>query len=500
MSPHSLIECVPNFSEGRRKEVIDQIVDAIRAVPEIRVLDVEMDADHNRSVVTFVGPPQAVEDAAFQATAKAAQLINLDQHSGQHPRMGATDVVPFIPLRDASMADCVAIARRVGQRIGEELGIPVYLYEAAATRPERVNLADIRKGEYEGIRAEIDQPHRTPDFGPRRVGTAGVMAVGSRAPLIAYNIYLSTSDVSIAKKIAKVIRFSNGGLRYVKGLGLDVGGRAQVSMNMTDYTQTALHRAFEMVRAEAERYGVSIVESEIVGLVPQDALLDAAEHYLRLNRFSREQVLEKRLGEPPTPPPMAFLDAVAASTPTPGGGSVAALVGALAASLASMAAGLTAGRKKFAAVEETMQAMLKEAPTLRGDLLRLVDEDAAAFQAVMAAYRLPKDTPDQQASREQAVQAALLGAAEPPRRVAEKAVGVLRLLATAARDGNPNARTDATVGAFMAEAAVRGAALNVRVNLRDIKDTQTVARLREDIDGLETEARRLAEEILKTKD
>lgn len=496
MSPQSLIECVPNFSEGRRPEVIEHIVAAARAVPGVRILDAESDADHNRSVVTLVGPPHAVTEAAFQMAATAARLINLDEHHGQHPRMGATDVIPFIPLRDATLADCVALARQVGQRLGDELGIPVYLYEAAATRPERVNLADVRRGEYEGIRAEIDTPARAPDFGPRRVGTAGATAVGARAPLVAYNIYLGTSDVSIAKRIAKVVRHSGGGLRYVKALGLDVGGRAQVSMNMTDYTQTPLHRAYALVQSEAERYGVAVVESEVVGLVPQDALLDAAEHSLRLNHFKREQVLERRLGEIPEVSPAAFVAEVAAATPAPGGGSVAALVGSLAAALAHMAAGLTVGRKKYAAVEDRMQATLAEADTLRADLLRLVDEDALAFQRVMAAYRLPKATETEAAARQAAVQAALVGAAQTPLATAEKAVAALRLLLPVARDGNPNARTDAAVGALMAEAATRGAALNVRANVRDIDDNEVATQLAVAINVLEAEAATLAAEVV----
>lgn len=292
------------------------------------------------------------------------------------------------------------------------------------------------------------------------------------------------------------MRHSGGGLRYVKALGLDVGGRAQVSMNMTDYTQTPLHRAFEMVRSEAERFGVTLVESEVVGLVPQDALLDAAEHYLRLNGFKREQILERRLGEIPEVSPVAFVDQVAAATPAPGGGSVAALAGSLAAALSQMAAGLTVGRKKYVAVEEQMQAALAEASTLRADLLRLVDEDALAFQRVMAAYRLPKATEAEQTARQTAVQAALVGAAQTPLATAEKAVATLRLLARVARDGNPNARTDAAVGALMAEAATRGAALNVRANVRDIEDGAVAARLEAAIAGLEAEAATLAAEVV----
>ncbi|MCD6554169.1 MAG: glutamate formimidoyltransferase [Anaerolineae bacterium] len=291
-----IVECVPNFSEGRRQAVIDQIVASISEVAGVRVLDVESDADHNRTVVAFVGEPEAVEEAAFRGIRRAAELIDMEQHRGAHPRMGATDVVPFVPIRGVTMEDCVEIARRLGARVGSELGIPVYLYEAAATRPERVNLADVRRGEYEGIRQEIaTNPQRAPDFGPRRIGRAGATAIGARPPLIAFNVYLTSDDVRIARAIAKAVRHSSGGLRYVKALGLLVGGRAQVSMNLTNYRKTPIARVVEMVRAEAARYGVSIAESEIVGLVPQEALLDAAVHYLQLHRFSADQVLENRL-------------------------------------------------------------------------------------------------------------------------------------------------------------------------------------------------------------
>lgn len=291
-----IVECVPNFSEGRRREVIDQIVTSIGAVAGVRVLDVESDADHNRTVVTFIGEPEAVEEAAFRGIRRAAELIDMEQHRGAHPRMGATDVVPFVPVRGVTMDDCVEMARRLGARVGDELGIPVYLYEAAATRPERVNLADVRRGEYEGIRREIaTDPQRAPDFGPREMGRAGATAIGARPPLIAFNVYLTTDDVRIAQAIAKAVRHSSGGLRYVKALGLLVEGRAQVSMNLTDYRKTPIARVVELIRAEAARYGVAIAESEIVGLVPQEALLDAAVHYLQLHRFSVDQVLENRL-------------------------------------------------------------------------------------------------------------------------------------------------------------------------------------------------------------
>src|SRR5215468_6023248 len=281
-----LVECIPNFSEGRRAAVIEAIVTAIQNADAVRLLDVSSDADHNRSVVTFVGSPEAVEKAAFAGIKTAAQHIDLDQHRGEHPRIGATDVVPFVPIRDVTMADCVAIAQRLGKRVGDVLNIPVYLYEAAATRPDRENLENIRRGEYEGLKEAIrTDPNRMPDFGPAALGTAGATVVGARPPLIAFNAYLTTADVDIAKKIAKAIRFSTGGLRYVKALGLLVEGKAQVSMNLTNFDKTPIFRAVEMIRREAQRYGVGIAYTELVGLAPEDALIDTARWYLQLDAF-----------------------------------------------------------------------------------------------------------------------------------------------------------------------------------------------------------------------
>ena len=291
-----IVECVPNFSEGRRPEVVRQIVDAIAAVEGVSILDYSSDADHNRSVVTFTAPPETVGDAAFAGIAKAAKLIDMTRHSGGHPCMGATDVCPFVPIKGVTMDDCVEIAKALGKRVGDELNIPVYLYEAAATRPERQNLAKVRKGQYEGIRDTIAaDPSRTPDFGPARMGSAGATAIGARPFLIAFNVYLNTDDVEIAKKIGKAVRHSGGGLRFVKGMGLLVDGKAQVSMNLTDFTRTPVFRVVELIRREAARYGVSIESSELIGLIPQQALVDAAVWYLQLDGFSPEQVLENRL-------------------------------------------------------------------------------------------------------------------------------------------------------------------------------------------------------------
>ncbi|MDQ4078694.1 MAG: glutamate formimidoyltransferase [Chloroflexota bacterium] len=294
----TLIECVPNFSEGRNQEIVEQIADAIRDTPDVLLLDYSSDADHNRSVMTMVGSPEGVEAAAFAAIKEAAALIDMEQHQGEHPRLGATDVVPFVPVRGATMEDCVEIARRLGKRVGDELEIPVYLYEAAATRPDRVNLAEIRRGEYEKLRDTIEtNPERVPDFGPRKVGSAGATVIGARPFLIAYNVYLKNADMEAAKQIGKAIRHSSGGLRHVKAMGLEVEGMPQVSMNLTDYTKTPIYRVQEMIRREAERYGATIHFTELIGMIPQQALIDAARWYLQLDRMDEDQILENRLAE-----------------------------------------------------------------------------------------------------------------------------------------------------------------------------------------------------------
>jgi glutamate formiminotransferase len=291
-----IVECVPNFSEGRRQEVIDQIVAAMARVPGVEVLDTQSDLDHNRSVVTVVGEPEAVVEAAFQGIAQAAQLIDMNHHRGGHPRMGAADVVPFVPVRAITLDECAALARQLGERVGTELGIPVYLYEAAASRPDRTNLADVRRGEYEGLQQEIGtNPQRAPDYGPASMGKAGATAIGARPPLIAFNVYLNTGDVAPARAIARAVRHSSGGLRFVKALGLLVDGQAQVSMNLIDYRATPIHRVLDMIRSEAAHYGLSVARCEVIGLLPAQALYDTAQFYLQLHGFSSDQVLENRL-------------------------------------------------------------------------------------------------------------------------------------------------------------------------------------------------------------
>ncbi len=498
--PDPLIECVPNFSEGRRPEVIAEIVAAIQAVPGATVLDTSSDADHNRTVVTFVGAPTAVEQAAYAAIATAARLINLDEHRGEHPRIGATDVVPFVPLRGATMADCVAMARRLGERVGRELGIPVYLYEAAATRPERQNLANIRAGEYEGLKESIaTDPDRAPDFGPAALGPAGATVIGARPFLIAFNVYLNTADVQIADRIARAIRHSSGGLHFVKAMGVLVEGQAQVSMNLTNFEKTPVYRVVEMIRREAARYGALITHSELVGLIPEDALLDAAQWYLQLDRFQKDQVLERRLrtvlsaAEDAAPPSIdAFAAAVAEGTAAPGGGAVAAAAGALAAALAGMFARLTAGKKKYAAVEAEMGTIAATADALRARLLSAVQADVDAFARVMDAYRLPKED----AGREAAIQEALAGAADVPLGVAETALEAMKLAGNAALQGNLNAVTDAMAGVHMALAAIEIAALNVRINAASLTDPERAAHYTGRVAALVSEARTLSADLL----
>ena len=359
-----IVECVPNFSEGRRKDVIDAIANAIRSTPNITLLDVEYNADHNRSVITFVGEPEPVKIAALAGAAKAVELIDLTKHKGEHPRMGAVDVVPFVPISGVTMEDCVKLAKEFGKEFSEKYQVPVFLYEEAASRPERRNLADVRSGEFEGLREEIGKnPARKPDYGPDRIHpTAGATAVGAREVLIAYNVNLGTSDVSVAKRVAHQVRGRDGGLEYVKALGFELKERGivQVSMNMTNYRKSQLYKAFELVKLLSDRQGVPVVGSEIVGLVPMDALVDSAEFYLALEKFSPEQVLEKKLFSP-RPSSLidqslaVFSEEVASEKATPGGGSVAAYMGALGASLLCMVSRITLRKKDRSPEAENLQ-------------------------------------------------------------------------------------------------------------------------------------------------
>ena len=474
-----LVECIPNFSEARRPQVVQAIIAALKYVSGVQVLDQHSDTDHNRTVVTLIGKPAAMETALFLAIKKAAELINMDQHQGEHPRLGATDVVPFVPISGVSMAECVEMARRLGKKVGEELGIPVYLYEEAATRPDRRNLEDIRRGQYEGLKSEIEtNPDRIPDFGPRKLGKAGAMVIGAREPLVAFNIYLTTEEVEIAQKIARTIRFSSGGLRYLKAMGVLVDGRAQVSMNLTDFRKTPIAQVVEMVRREAQRFGVGVHHSELVGLIPQQALVDAAVWYTQLDQFEIHQILENKLMSTEITvikPAQAvggleFLDQLSSAAPTPGGGSASAFTAAEGAALIAMVGRLTVGKKKYVSVEKEMWTMIEKADELRRQLTRAVQDDAAAFEKVMAAMKLPKDTPEQELARKEAIQKTSLEAANVPLKTARLTLEVLALSVQAARSGNANAISDAATASALAHAAIVGAGGNVRINLTGISE------------------------------
>src|SRR6516165_4781804 len=414
----ALVECVANFSEGRDKAKVDAILEAMK-MDGVYLLDREMDADHNRCVITLVGDPTNVAEAAIRGVGKAAELIDLTQHTGAHPRLGAADVVPFIPIEGVTLEDCVAIARRVGQEIWKRWQVPVYLYEAAALAPERQNLENVRRGQFEGIREELKtNPARKPDFGDAALHpAAGATIVGARKFLVAYNVYLNTPDVDIAKKVAKSIRFSNGGLRYVKGMGVPVRGLAQVSMNLTDTDQTPIARVFEYVKREAARYGVMPLSSEIVGLIPKKALENAAEWFLQIENFDSSLILENRLAgvtsgriavgglragiEP-------FVEQLAAPTATPGGGSASAAAAAMAAGLATMVASMSRGKKAYLPYESQLTAAIAQLTPLREELKAAIDADAEAYDSVMRAYKTAKTAPDQK-SAEALIDAALKG-------------------------------------------------------------------------------------------
>jgi glutamate formiminotransferase/formiminotetrahydrofolate cyclodeaminase len=465
----SLVECVPNFSEGKDRATIDALRSAITSVPSVQLLDVQTDASHNRSVFTFVAPPAAALEAAFAAMRIATQRIDLTKHRGEHPRMGATDVVPFIPVAGVTIDECAALARQLGERVGKALQIPVFLYARAATRPDRVLLPDVRKGEFEGMRERTLEP----DFGPSRVhATAGATAIGARPFLVAFNVYLDTSDVSIAKDIAKQIRTSSGGLPAVQASGFEVEGLAQVSMNLLDIDITSPATVFGAIKALAEKHGVGVQKSEIVGLIPERAIIGAANGALQL-RDAADHILEAKIRAAQGPSLDGWIDELAGGAPTPGGGSAAALAGALGAALVAMVARLTIGKKTYAAVERRAREILAEAESLRAELRRLVDEDAAAYGGVSAAYKIPKE--DQ--NRGRAIDDALIAACRTPAEVARRAARVLELAIEIERIGNRNASSDARVGGLLAQTAIKGAVENIKVNVESISDKKRADKL-----------------------
>ncbi|MDZ7362673.1 MAG: glutamate formimidoyltransferase [candidate division KSB1 bacterium] len=572
-----IVECVPNFSEGRDAGIIRQITDQIEAVKDIKLLDVDPGADTNRVVVTFIGSPEAVKEAAFRAAKRASELIDMSKHRGSHARLGALDVCPFVPVSGVTMDECVAIAKEVGRRIGEELHIPVYLYEYAATRPERKNLATIRAGEYEGLPQKLADPNWAPDFGPRTFNPkSGATVVGARDFLIAYNINLNTTDKRYADDIAYALRergrhkrsgnispfyykgelvkfeagkfpcgpcdfvarsfdelavhyheahgkdlaarykelgyregefvgkevYDDGKFTHVKAVGwvVEKYRRAQISINLTNYKISPAHLVLEEAREQARQRGIVVTGSEIVGVVPYDAMLESGKFYLRrmqkstglphgdvietavqslgLRDVAEFDIDKKVIGLPVFDGPLVnkkvtdFVDEVSRDTPAPGGGSIAALAGSLGAALAAMVANLSIGKPEFDSNYEELNSLAEKAQTLKDQLLAAVDEDTQAFSAVLEAMRLPKDTPEQQASRREAMQAGYKQATQVPLRTAKLCREALDLCLAAARCGNRQMISDAGVGALMAHAGVKGAVYNVRINLPQIKDNQ----------------------------
>lgn len=528
-----IVECIPNFSEGRDAQKIGLIAAAITSVDGVAVLDRTMDADHNRSVITFAGEPEGVLLAAIRAAATAIELIDLNQHDGEHPRMGALDVLPFVPIKNVTMEECVDLARKAGARIAEELGIPVFLYEQAATRLDRVDLANVRRGEFEAIREEIlFHPDRKPDFGPRQIHpTAGAMAVGARNPLIAFNINLVTEDLAIAKKIAKAVRGSSGGLQNVKALAMQLRNRhrVQVSMNLVNYEATPVFRVFDLVKREAERYGVAIASSEIVGLIPQAALNASSEFYLQLENFSEDWVLENRLHaalaesfpeigaglkddakiedfdtpEPeaqtqpaqPEEPQARVIAAggIAAGSLTPESGSIAAYAGMLATELAVMVGNLTASHKP--SVQDEIRNMLERLEQLGADLQLAMKEEVEGRERVLDAMALPRESDAEKLSRSMAIEQATKNAVAVPLRIAESAMQVLEILTELYEMGNAGGFSDLALSAQLAVTAIRGAAYNVLPSVMNISDREFAEDCRAQITDLLEGGRDVAGQI-----
>ena len=506
----TLVECVPNFSEGRDANKVDAIIRALASGPEVYLLDKEMDADHNRCVITLVGSREQIGEAALRGIGKALEVIDLNHHQGAHPRLGATDVVPFVPIAGVTIQDCVHIAEYVAEEAWKRFQIPTYLYEEAARKPERKHLENIRRGQFEGVRDEVrTNPERLPDFGPpfaeaRLHPTAGATVVGARKFLIAYNINLNTPDVAVAKAIAKKIRASSGGFPGVKAMGVDLKARhlAQVSMNLTDFETTSIGTVFDAVAREAAALGAGVVGSEIVGLVPRRALEDAAVHYLKVENYQSDLIVENRLARvlaeqlkssASTPPQTlsglakGFVEALAADTPTPGGGSASALAGAMAAALGEMVCGITLKKKSMAANHPVVQEAREHLEKLRRQLMEAVDSDAASYEAVMAAFKLPKSTEAEQAARREAIESASKKAAEVPLETARLAVEVARIVDSLRDVTAPQAASDLSVAHHLANTALQGALANVRANLPSVKDAEWVKRIGHEINRLQTQ-------------
>jgi glutamate formiminotransferase/formiminotetrahydrofolate cyclodeaminase len=548
-----LIECVPNFSEGRNKAVIDAIAKEISDTENVKLLDVDPGADTNRTVVTFIGSPEGVTEAAFRAIKKAAELIDMRLHKGAHARMGATDVCPFVPVSGVTMEECVAIAKELGKRVAGELGIPIYLYEEAATRPERISLADIRSGEYEGLPAKLKDPDWKPDFGAAKFNAkSGATVIGAREFLIAYNVNLNTNDKKIAHDIAltireagrgkkdeegKLVKDENGNtikepglLKATRAVGwyIDEYRQAQVSINLLNYKITPPHLAFDTICEEAARRGLRVTGSELVGLIPLQAMLEAGRHYLLKQGKSpgvpeedlietaiksmglrdvaefdpQKKIIEYQVREVKGPLVKKdlrdFTNELSSESPAPGGGSVSALAGALGAALAAMVANLTVGKKGYEESWGEMKDVAVNAQRLKDDLLQAVDRDTEAFNNLMNAFGLPKKTDDQIAARNSAVEQATKTACLVPLEVMKHSLEVLQWAKVVAEKGNTNAASDAGVASLMALSAVQGAGLNVKINLPGIKDEAFIDRMKNEVKMIVSEATKLQREIIET--
>ena len=545
-----IIECVPNFSEGRDRSVIDAITGEVSAVEGAELLDVDPGADTNRTVVTFAGSPEGVLEAAFRTIRRASELIDMSKHSGAHPRMGATDVCPFVPVSGATMEDCADLARKLGERVGRELKIPVYLYENAASRPERRSLADVRSGEYEALPGKMKDPKWAPDYGPARFNArSGATAIGAREFLIAYNVNLNTRAKALAHEIALCIRENGrrvrgddgkflrdaggnvvtapGLLKWVRAVGwyIDEYGQAQVSINLTNYKETPPHVAFDACAREAERLGLRVTGSELVGLIPLEAMLMAGRHYLeRQGRWSGvperelvhiavkslgledlapfdpgEKIIEHRLrkGAPSLLRGSVrdFVDTVSSDAPAPGGGSVAALAGALSGALTAMVASLTEGKKGYEEVQDDLRTVAARAQVLKDAFLADVDRDADAFNALMSAGRMRRGTDEEVAARDEAMQDATRMAIAVPMGVLERSLDALEAAEIAAQKGNVNSLSDAGVAASAARAAAEGAFQNVLINLPGLSDPGERGEIASRARGLVDKAMERAAEI-----
>jgi glutamate formiminotransferase / formiminotetrahydrofolate cyclodeaminase len=545
-----LVECVPNFSEGRNRAVIDAIADAIRGVADVKLLDVDPGADTNRTVYTFVGTPEAVADAALKAAQRAYDLIDMATHRGAHPRMGAMDVCPIVPISGVTMEECAEIARGIGRRIAGELNLPVFFYEYAATSEARRSLADIRAGEYEGLERKLQDPAWAPDAGPARFDPRfGAPVVGAREFLIAYNVNLNTRDRKLANEIALNIREGGrlkrdkagdpvvdekgsqvkvpGRLKAVRAIGwyIEQYRQAQVSINLVNYRVTPLHVVFETVREEAETLGLIVTGSELVGLMPLQPLTEAGRFYLRkqgksagapehevvetaIRSLGLDQLAEfdpdkkiieyqfRKRGSLVSMTVDRFVDEVSSESPAPGGGSVAALAGSLASGLAAMVANLTVGKKGYEAAWQELSDLAERAQAVKDRLIKAVGDDTDAFNAAMAAMRMPKATPEERAARVAALEAGYQQAIRVPLETARACLDALRLSHAVAEKGNTNSASDAGVGALMARAGVEGAVLNVLINFGSVKDEGFKQACRAETDALLKDAAALCDQVL----